>query len=471
MKKCLWAVCMLLLCAATSCKKDAAEEPNGAGNGSGNPGQELPPGALCKAGTPVPGTLLQKEIGAAGGEFVMGNVKFIVPAGAFSKPVAFKIQRLLNTAPNGIDSMAFRFETAEGVESSKPIKMIYTFPRDPDGKPFVPGGEPKVLGGVAVHKLEAGKTAGEYVKQPGKPVIDEAAGTATMEYPMKITNGKFDIAAFLKYKLWVDFKDNDKVSSAPVVCSDKLYFNVTKLGIDSIVSDLFVPLPEEKPVDGKDNSYITNIYINGVREGTATTIGRILPGRTGNHFNYEAPYVVPGGPEKTEKYFTISLDILAVKNDVSKYYLVSHVKLFNESTIGVKGRVVRNVRHSATEESARKYLGIMLSNQDNLGTRAEVSLYIRDIFDGAGTYQFSNFQNIVSASASNGDALYGISAKEAGTNTVPQYASGNIKITTYDRNKNIIAGTYDMTLLREVNGKVESAPVTGKFRIPLVVAN
>lgn len=474
MKKLLWACCVIIPCLILSCKKDSVEDPagpGGPGNPNPNPGQELPEGELRKAGIPIPGTLVQKEIGTAGGEIVMGKVKFVFPAGALDKPVTFKVQQLLNTAPNGIDSLAYRFETTADVQTSKPVKMVYTFPKDEEGKPFVPGGEPKALGGVAVHKTENGSNTGVYIKQPGKPVIDEAAGTATQDFPMRISNGKFDIVNFLKYKLWINWRDGDSVSSTTVVCDDEIEYRVTKLGIDDIDDDLFVPIPPAEPVDGKKNSYITQIYINGAHAGTNNLYGRILTNQKENHFTYKAPYVVPGGAEKTSRSFAISCDILTVKNDVSKYYLVSNVKLINESTIAVQGRNVKNVRHSALEEPGWKHIGISLNNMDNPGTKAIVSITINQVFNGAGTYTMNPSNNTnVSASANNGDAVWSSSAPDPQTNGLHQYGSGSVSINTYDKINRIIKGTYSFTLVRTFNGKVERTAVSGKFHTPFTIA-
>lgn len=471
MKNVLWA-CLVIPCLILSCKKDKPEDSSEPGTGPNpNPGTELPIGELRKAGVPIPGTLVQKEIGTAGGEIVLGKVKFVFPAGALDKPVTFKVQQLQNTAPNGIDSIAYRFETTADIQTSKPVKMVYTFPRDEEGRPFIPGGEPKALGGVAVHKTENGSTTGVYIKQPGKPVIDPAAGTASQDFIMRISNGKFDIINFLQYKLWINRKDGDTVSSTTVICDDEIEYRVTKLGIDDIDDDLFVPIPPAEPVDGKNNSYITQIYINGAASGTSDLYGKIRSNNKENHFTYQGPRVVPGGPDKTSKSFAISCDILSVKGDVSKYYLVSNVKLINESTISVQGRNVKNVRTSALEEPGWKHIGISLNNMDNPGARATVSININNVFAGAGRYELNYPVNThVGVSATNGDDSWGMSAPDPQTNGLHQYATGSVTITTYDKINRVLMGTYTVSLVRTFNGKVERAPVSGKFLTPFTIA-
>lgn len=473
MKNLLWA-CVVIPCLILSCKKDKPEDTGDPGTGPNpnpNPGTELPVGELRKAGTPIPGTLVQKEIGTAGGEIVLGKVKFVFPAGALDKPVTFKVQQLLNTAPNGIDSIAYRFESTADIQTSKPVKMVYTFPKDEDGKPFIPGGEPKVLGGVAVHKTENGSATGVYIKQPGKPVIDPTAGTATQDFPMRISNGKFDIVNFLHYKLWINRKDGDTVSSTTVVVDDQIEYRVTKLGIDDIDDDLFVPIPPAIPVDAKKNSYITDIYINGLHTGVSDLYGKIRSNNTENQFTYQGPRVVPGGPDKTSKSFAISCDILAVKGDVSKYYLVSNVKLINENSITVQGRNVKNVRAAALEEQAWKHISISLNNMDNPGTRATLSIHINNVFTGAGTYKLNYPVNTdVGVSASNGDDNWGVSAPDPATNGLHQYATGSVTITTYDKINGKLMGTCSVNLVRTINGKVERAAVSGKFHTPFTIA-
>ncbi len=473
MKNLLWA-CVVIPCLILSCKKDKPEDSGDPGTGPNpnpNPGTELPVGELRKAGTPIPGTLVQKEIGTAGGEIVLGKVKFVFPAGALDKPVTFKVQQLLNTAPNGIDSIAYRFESTADIQTSKPVKMVYTFPKDEDGKPFIPGGEPKVLGGVAVHKTENGSATGVYIKQPGKPVIDEAAGTATQDFPLRISNGKFDIVNFLKYKLWINRRDGDTVSSTTVVCDDEIEYRVTKLGIDDIDDDLIVPIPPAIPVNANNNSFITDIYINGVHTGVNDLYGKIRSNTTENQFTYQAPRVVPGGPDKTSKSFAISCDILAVKGDVSKYYLVSNVKLINETTISIKGKNVVNVKASALEETARKHISIDLSNFLNPGVVAEGFIEINDVFAGVGTYQMNYpITDHVMASASSENASWGTTTPDPETNGLHQYATGSVSITTYDKINRIIKGTYSFSLVRTINGKVERTTMSGKFHTPFTTA-
>jgi hypothetical protein len=470
MKKFLWA-CLVIPCLILSCKKDKPEDTGDPGTNP-SPGTELPVGELRKAGTPIPGTLVQKEIGTAGGEIVLGKVKFVFPAGALDKPVTFKVQQLLNTAPNGIDSIAYRFESTVDIQTSKPVKMVYTFPKDEEGKPFIPGGEPKVLGGVAVHKTENGSTTGVYIKQPGKPVIDETAGTATQDFIMRISNGKLDIINFLQYKLWINRKDGDTVSSTTVICDDEIEYRVTKLGIDDIDDDLFVPIPPAIPVDAKKDSYITDIYINGVHTGGSDLYGKIRSNNSENHFTYQGPRVVPGGPDKTSRSFAISCDILSIKGDVSKYYLVSNVKLINESLIAVRGRNVRNVRTSALEEPGWKHIGISLNNMDNPGTRATVSIHINNLFAGVGKYELTYpVHTDVGVSATNGDENWGMSAPDPQTNGLHQYATGSVTITTYDKINRILMGTYSVSLVRTINGKVERTPVSGKFLTPFTIAD
>lgn len=473
MKKFLWA-CLVIPCLILSCKKDKPEDTGDPGTNPGpnpNPDTELPAGELRKAGTPIPGTLVQKEIGTAGGEIILGKVKFVFPAGALDKPVTFKVQQLLNTAPNGIDSIAYRFESTADIQTSKPVKMVYTFPKDEEGKPFIPGGEPKVLGGVAVHKTENGSTSGVYIKQPGKPVIDEAAGTATQDFPLRISNGKFDIVNFLKYKLWINRRDGDTVSSTTVVCDDEIEYRVTKLGIDDVNDDIFVPLPGEEPVASKNNSFITMIYINSIPMGTGTSYGIIRSNQGENYFTYHAPYVVPGGPTRTSASFAISVDITAIKNDVSKYYLVSNVKLINETTISIKGKNVVNVKASALEEAARKHISIDLSNFLNPGVVAEGFIEINDVFAGVGTYQMDapNNHNVM-ASASTENASWGTSTPDPQTNGLHQYATGSVSITTYDKINRIIKGTYSFSLVRTANNKVERTTMSGKFHTPFTIA-
>ncbi|WP_276482978.1 hypothetical protein [Paraflavitalea pollutisoli] len=478
MNKMLWAFSLLMICIAVACKKDTAPvdptDPGGGPNPTPNPPIELPEGEKCKPGTIIPGTLLQKEIGTGGGEFVLGNVKFIFPAGAVDKPATFKIQRLLNTAPNGIDSMAFRFETATDVVVKKPVKMIYTFPRDADGNPFIPGGSPKVLGGVAIHKVPQGQTEGIYEKVPGMPTINEAAGTATQDFPLPISNGKLDIVNFLQYKLWIGGHDGSKISSTTVVCDDQVNYWVTKVGDPEHEpsGEIFVPIPKEEPVDGKKKSYITEIYINGKAHGTTGLYGHIRSNNKDNFFCYEAPRVVPGGPEKTAVGFSIAVDIMTIKNDVSKYYLVSGVKLINESSISIKGRIVKNLRHDALEEQGWRHIGINLNSMDHPGTRTSVALTINHIFYGVGKFELKYpEQSDVSASASDGEASYGMSAPIPGSNGRHEYANGTINITYCNRGEGIIKGDYTLSLVRTFNGKVERVPVSGKFTIPLVVAN
>jgi len=457
-----------------SCKKDKPEDSGDPGTGpdpNPNPGTELPVGELRKAGTPIPGTLVQKEIGTAGGEIILGKVKFVFPAGALDKSVTFKVQQLLNTAPNGIDSIAYRFESTADIQTSKPVKMVYTFPRDEEGKPFIPGGEPNVLGGVAVHKTENGSTTGIYIKQPGKPVIDETAGTATQDFPLRISNGKFDIVNFLTYKLWINRKDGDTVSSTTVVVDDQIEYRVTKLGIDDIDDDLLVPIPPAEPVDGKKNSYITQIYINGAIAGSNELYGRVRSNNKDNHFTYQGPRVVPGGPDKTSKSFAVSCDILSVKGDVSKYYLVSNVKLINESTIIVQGRNVKNVRTAALEEPGWKHISISLNNMDNPGARATLSIHINNVFTGAGIYKLNYPVNTdVGVAASNGDDNWGMSAPDPTTNGLHQYATGSVTITAYDKINGILMGSYSVSLVRTINGKLERVPVSGKFLTPFTIS-
>lgn len=471
MKRLLLACCVVIPCLILSCKKDAADESGGPGNNPNpNPGQELPEGVLRKAGTPIPGTLVQKEIGTAGGEIVLGKVKFVFPAGALNKAVTFKVQQLKNTAPNGIDSLAYRFETTGDVQTSKPVKMVYTFPKDEEGKPFVPGGDPKAIGGVAFHKTENGSTTGIYNKMPGKPVIDVAAGTATQDFIMKISNGKLDIINFLKYKLWINWKDGDTVSSTTVVCDDQIDYRVTYLGIDDINDDLFVPLTDEKPIASKDYKFISQIFINGDPTGIGTSFGQILSNQGENYFVYQAPRVVPGGPDKTSRSFAISVELTTVKGDVSKYYLVSNVKLINESTINIKGRNVVNLRASANEEQGRKHLAINLSNYDHGGVVASAWMEINDVFAGTGNYEMNYPATLhVAASAINGDASWGTTTPDPETNGLHQYGTGSVSITTYDRINKIIKGTYSFTLVRTYNGKVDRIPVSGKFHTPVSV--
>ncbi|HEY8893871.1 MAG TPA: hypothetical protein VIM79_03620, partial [Niastella sp.] len=185
MKRILLAGCLFASCVIISCTKNKEEAPGDTNNP--NPGQELPEGVRRPAGTPIPGTLVQKEIGTQGGEIALGQIKFVFPAGALDKPVTFKVQQLSNTAPNGIDSLAYRFETGADIQTAKPVKIIYTFPKDEEGKPFIPGGGPTALGGAAFLKTENGSTTGVYNKLPGKPVIDMTAGTATQDFPLKIS--------------------------------------------------------------------------------------------------------------------------------------------------------------------------------------------------------------------------------------------------------------------------------------------
>jgi hypothetical protein len=475
MKRLLLACCIALPCLIISCTKDKAEEnPEGpGGNPNPNPpGQELPEGVQRKAGIPIPGTLVQQQIGTQGGEIVLGNVKFVFPAGALDKVVTFKVQQLKNTAPNGIDSVAYRFETTGDVQASKPVKMIYTFPRDEENRPYIPGGDPKALAGVAIHKTENGSSSGVYIKQPGKPVINEAAGTATMDLPLKISNGKLDIISFLKYKLWINWKDGDTVSSTTVVCDDEIEYRVTCLGIDDIEDDLFVPLVDEKPVSHEQRSYITLIYVNGVPMGAGKPYGTILSNHKDNFFVYHAPYVVPGGADKTSKSFSISCDIDVIKNDVSKYYLVSNVKLINENTITIKGKTIVNVRASALEERGRKHISISLSNHDYPGTRAQASMEVNDVFAGIGNYEMNQPANLhVGASASYDTENWAASAPDPETNGLHQYGDGWVSIATYNRIQEIVKGSYAFTLVRTFNGKVERTLVTGKFHMPVTISN
>jgi hypothetical protein len=472
MKKMLLVYCVVISGLILSCSKNKGEDTGGPGTDPNpNPGQELPEGVLRKAGTPVPGTLLQKEIGTQGGEIVLGKVKFVFPAGALDKPVTFKVQQLLNTAPNGIDSLAWRFETTADIQTSKPVKMVYTFPRDEEGKPFVPGGDPKALGGVAFHKTEKGSTTGVYNKLPGKPVIDNAAGTATQDFIMRISNGKLDIVNFLKYKLWINRKDGDTVSSTTVVCDDELDYRVTKLGIDDIDDDLVVPLTSEIPVASKEKSFISMIYINGVPMGTGTSFGIIRSNQGENYFTYQAPRIVPGGPEKTSQSFAISIELTTIKSDVSKYYLVSNVKLINETSINIKGRNVVNMRASANEEAGRKHINISFSNYDHSGVVADGYIEINDVFAGIGNYEMKYPANLnVGASAVNDDASWGTATPDPQTNGLSQYGTGSVSITTYDKINKIIKGTYSFTLVRTYNGKVDRIPVSGKFHTPFTIA-
>ena len=88
MKKFLLAGCVLIPLLINSCTKSNDDAPAGSGNDPGtNPGQELPEGVQRKAGSIIPGTLVQKEIGTQGGEIVLGKVKFVFPAGALDKAV------------------------------------------------------------------------------------------------------------------------------------------------------------------------------------------------------------------------------------------------------------------------------------------------------------------------------------------------------------------------------------------------
>jgi hypothetical protein len=473
MKKLLLACCIAIPCLIVSCTKDKEEDPTRPG-GPGNPnppGQELPEGVQRSAGAVIPGTLVQKEIGTQGGEITLGKVKFIFPAGALDKSVTFKVQQLKNTAPNGIDSLAYRFETTGDVQTSKPVKMIYTFPRDEENRPYIPGGDPKALAGVAIHKTENGSSSGVYIKQPGKPVIDINAGTATMDMPMKISNGKLDISSFLKYKLWINWKDGDTVSSTTVICDDQIRYFVTCLGIDDISDELFVPLVGEKPVSNAERSYISLIYVNGVPMGSGKPFGTILSNHKDNYFIYHAPYVVPGGADKTSRYFSISCDIDVIKNDVSKYYLVSQVRLVNENTITIKGKTIVNVRASAIEERGRKHLSISLSNHDYPGIRAQASMEVNDIFAGVGHYVMNQPANLhVGAAATYDESHWAASTADPNTNGGHQYGDGNLDITLYDRVNERVKGAYSFTLVRTVNGAVERIPVSGKFHMPVTIA-
>lgn len=472
MKKFLLAGCVLIPLLINSCTKSNGDAPAGSGNGPDtNPGQELPEGVQRKAGSIIPGTLVQKEIGTQGGEIVLGKVKFVFPAGALDKAVTFKVQQLTNTAPNGIDSLAYRFEAATDVQTTKPVKIVYTFPKDEDGKPFIPGGSLNGLGGAAYLKTENGSSTGVYNKLPGKPVVDATAGTATQDFTLKISNGRLDIANFLKYKLWINRQNGDTVSSTTVVCRDKIDYRVTYLGIDDIDDDLVTQLPSEKPVSNDTRSYITEIYINGEAMSiVGKPFGEILSVRGENYFTYLAPDIVPGGADKTSFSFTISVDITAIKGDVSKYYLVSHVKLINENTIKIGGRTVVNVRGQATNEAGRNHIDIDLSNFLHGGVMAQAGIVVNNVFTGTGIYSLnlpSNSNCLVEAI--DGKYNWGSYATEPKTNGLTQYGSGSVTITTYDKISKIVKGTYSFTLMRTENSNIIQTPVSGTFHIPMTV--
>jgi len=473
MKKFLLAGCVLVPLLINSCTKGNNEAPPGSGSDPNtNPGQQLPEGVQRKAGSIIPGTLVQKEIGVQGGEIVLGKMKFVFPAGALDKPVTFKVQQLTNTAPNGIDSLAYRFEAATDVQTTKPVKIVYTFPKDENGKPFIPGGSLNGLGGAAYLKTENGSTTGVYNKLPGKPVIDATAGTATQDFTLKISNGRLDIANFLKYKLWINRKNGDTVSSTTVVCSDKIDYRVTYLGIDDINDDLFVPLPGEKPVSNESRSYITEIYVNGVSMGMLSkSYGEILSIRGENYFTYLAPDIVPGGADKTSISFTISVDITAIKGDVSKYYLVSHVKLINENTIKIGGRTVVNVRGQATNEAGRNHIDIDLSNFLSGGVLTQAGVVVSEEFTGVGNYAIklpSSYHCL--AQAIDGKYDWNSICNDPQTNGGKQYGSGSLTITSYDKISKIVKGNFSFILVREEISSVVRTPVSGTFHMPVTIA-
>lgn len=327
-----------------------------------------------------------------------------------------------------------------------------------------------MIGGVTFHKTENNSTAGVYLKQPGKPVVDVNAGTATQEFPLKISNGKLDIVNFLKYKLWINRKDGDSVTTTTVLCDDEIYYRVTYLEQEYPEDDLLVPLVEEKSIGNENRNFMTLIYVNGTAMGDNKTYGYIRSNQTENSFVYHAPYVVPGGSQKTSRLIAISVDITAVKGDVSKYYLVSNVKLINENTVTVNGKTHTNLRSAALEERGRKHIGIDISNIDHGGVRASAYMEIDELFDGTGEYKLNYPIDLyVLATANSGEASYGTTTPDPETNGGHQYGTGSVHITAYDRVNQVVKGTYSFTLVRTHNGKVERIPVSGKFHTPVSI--